>query len=136
LASAPTPALTPDAISPSAPATDTAARDDYLIGPEDVLAISILEEPNLSTKATVRPDGKISMQLLGDVRASGLTTSLLREYLRVSLSKYLRTPVVSVIVTESHSKMVNIIGRVAKPGAYPVKTVNGYETVGPGRRLR
>src|SRR5262245_19171339 len=120
LASAPTPALTPDAISPSAPATDTAARDDYLIGPEDVLAISILEEPNLSTKATVRPDGKISMQLLGDVRASGLTTSLLREYLRVSLSKYLRTPVVSVIVTESHRKMVHVIGRVAKPGAYPL----------------
>jgi polysaccharide export outer membrane protein len=93
-------------------------------------------EPDLSTIATVGSDGKISMQLLGDVRASGLTTSQLREYLRDSLSKYVRVPVVSVIVTESHSKMVHVIGRVAKPGAYPLKTVNGYETVGPGRRLR
>jgi polysaccharide export outer membrane protein len=76
------------------------------------------------------------MQLLGEVRASGLTASQLREYLRDSLSKYVRVPVVSVIVTASHSKMVNIIGRFAKPGAYPLKTINGYETVGPGRRLR
>jgi polysaccharide biosynthesis/export protein len=117
---APAPAPTPDAISPSAPATDTAARDDYLIEPEDVLAISVWGEPNLSTKATVRSDGKISMQFLGDVRASGLTTSLLREYLRNSLSKYLKAPVVSVIVTESHRKMVHVIGRVAKPGSYPL----------------
>jgi hypothetical protein len=134
--SGPAPAPTPDVNSPCEPVTDTAARDDYLIGLEDVLAISVWGEPDLSTIATVRSDGKISMQLLGEVRASGLTTSRLRECLRDSLSKYVRVPVVSVIVTESHSKMVNIIGRVAKPGAYPLKTVNGYETVGPGRRLR
>ena len=119
-ASAPAPAATPDAISPSVAATDTAARDDYLIEPEDVLAISVLGEPNLSTKTTVRSDGKISMLLLGDVPASGLTTIVLREYLRDSLSKYLRVPVVSVIVIESHRKMVTVIGRVAKPGAYPL----------------
>jgi hypothetical protein len=130
------PAPKPDANSPSAPATDTASGDDYLIGLEDVLAISVWGEPDLSTIATVGSDGKISMQLLGDVRASGLTTSQLREYLRDSLSKYVRVPVVSVIVTESHSKMVHVIGRVANPGAYPLKTVNGSETVGPGRRLR
>ena len=121
---------------PSAPATDTVARDDYLIGPEDVLAISVWGEPDLSTIATVRSDGKISMQLLGDVRASGLTTRQLREYLRDSLSKYVRVPVVSIIVTESHGKTVHVIGRVANPGASSLKTVNGYETVGPGRMLR
>ena len=129
-------APTPDANSPYEPVTNTAAQDGYLIGPEDVLAISVWGEPDLSTIATVRSDGKISMQLLGDVLASGLTTSQLREFLRDSLSKYVRVPVVSVIVTESHSKMVHVIGRVAKPGAYPLKTVNGSETVGPGRRFR
>jgi Polysaccharide biosynthesis/export protein len=134
--SAPAPAPTPDANSPCEPVADTASRDDYLIGLEDVLAISVWGEPDLSTIATVRSDGKILMQLLGEVRASGLTTSQLREYLRDSLLKYVRVPVVSVIVTESHSKMVHVIGRVAKPGAYPQKTINGYETVGPGRRLR
>jgi protein involved in polysaccharide export with SLBB domain len=77
------------------------------------------------------------MQLLGDVQASGLTTSQLREYLRDSFSKYVRVPVVSVIVTESHSKMVHVIGRVANPRCLSSKqTVNGYGTVGPGRRLR
>jgi polysaccharide biosynthesis/export protein len=60
------------------------------------------------------------MRLLGEVRASGLTASQLREYLRDSLSKYVRVPVVSVIVTESHRKMVHVIGRVAKPGSYPL----------------
>jgi len=60
------------------------------------------------------------MQLLGDVRASGLTTNVLREYLRDSLSKYVRAPVLSVIVIESHRKMVTVIGRVVKPGAYPL----------------
>src|SRR5262249_32304319 len=134
--SGPAPAPTPDANSPCEPVTHTAAQDGYLIGLEDVLAISVWGEPDLSTIATVRSDGKILMQLLGDVLASGLTTSQLREFLRDSLSKYVRVPVVSVIVTESHSKMVHVIGRVAKPGAYPLKTVNGYETVGPRRKLR
>src|SRR5215831_12860301 len=129
-------APTPDANSPYEPVTNTAAQDGYLIGPEDVLAISVWGELDLSTIATVRADGKISVQLLGDVLASGLTTSQLREFLRDSLSKYVRVPVVSVIVTESHSKLDHVIGRVAKPGAYPLKTVNGYETVGQRRKLR
>jgi polysaccharide export outer membrane protein len=111
-------APTPDVISASGPVTDTAAKADYLIGPEDVLTVTVWGEPSLSTKALVRFDGKIGMPLLGDVQASGLTTSQLREYLQDNLTKYLRTPVVSVIVTESHSRMVHVIGSVAKPGAY------------------
>jgi len=111
-------APTADVISASGPATDAAANADYLIGPEDVLTVTVWGEPSLSTKALVRSDGKIGMPLLGDVQAGGLTTSQLREYLQDNLTKYLRTPVVSVIVTESHSKMVHVIGSVAKPGAY------------------
>src|SRR5262249_14687213 len=119
-ASARVPVPTTGAISPSAPAPDSVAREDYVIGPEDVLAISVWGDPDLSTKAIVRSDGKIAIQLLGDVQASGLTTSQLREHLRDTFSKYLRTPLVSVIVAESHSSMVHVIGSVSKPGAYPL----------------
>jgi polysaccharide export outer membrane protein len=120
------PVSTPDALSASALAPDTAAGEDYLIGPADVLAISVWGEPDLSTKATVRSDGKIALQLLDDVQASGLTTSRLREYLGDGFSKYLKNPVVSVILIESHSKLVYVLGSVAKPGSYPL---NGPLTV-------
>jgi polysaccharide biosynthesis/export protein len=83
-----------------------------------VLEISVWKEPDLTTKATVRPDGKIGLPLLSDVQASGLATQQLREYLQVRFAQYVNDPLVSVIVTDPRSQMVHIIGSVKSPGSY------------------
>ncbi len=93
---------------------------DFVIGPEDVLSIMVWHEPDLTTKATVRPDGKIGLPLLNDVQASGRTPKQLQEEITVGLKKFMADPAVSVVVQEIHSQMVFITGAVAKPGAYPL----------------
>jgi len=95
-----------------------AANDDFIIGPEDVLEIKVWREPDLATKAIVRPDGKISVTLLGDVQASGLTTTQLSSFITKELSRFVVEPEVSVVVNEIHSRLVHLIGAVNRPGAY------------------
>lgn len=94
--------------------------DDYVIGPEDVLSIVVFGEDQLSTKATVRADGKISLLLLDEVQASGLTPGQLKKTIVQGLKKFLADPQVFVIPTEIHSQYVYIVGSVAKPGTYPL----------------
>lgn len=100
--------------------------EDFVIGPEDVLEITVWREAELATKAVVRPDGKIGVPLLGDVQASGLTTTRLRENLAAQLTRFVAEPVVSVVVVEMHSQMVHLIGAVGRPGAY---TLGGPLTI-------
>ena len=95
-----------------------AALEDFMIGPEDVLEIKVWREPDLTTKAVVRPDGKIGMTLLGDVQASGLTTTQLKQSITKNLGRVLEGPEVSVVVVEIHSQTVHLIGLVGRPGAY------------------
>jgi polysaccharide export outer membrane protein len=97
------------------------ANADFVIGREDVLSISVWGEPEISSpKVVVRPDGKISVPLVNEIEATGLTTKQLQERIREGLKEYLDAPLVNVAVTEIHSQTVYILGEVDKPGAYPL----------------
>jgi polysaccharide export outer membrane protein len=101
-----------------------AATDDpnYVIGPEDILDINVWKEPDISRVVPVRPDGKISLPLLHDVQAAGLTPRQLGSQVTESLKKYLTEPQVTVIVTAINSRRFYILGEVGRPGAYPLLT--------------
>ncbi len=96
------------------------SKDEYVIGPEDVLAINVWKEPEISRSVPVRPDGKISLPLVGDLPASGLTTDKLRDNIAAKLKEYISDPEVIVIVQEVKSRTFNIFGKVQKPGDYPM----------------
>jgi len=93
---------------------------NYVIGPQDVLDISVWKEAELTRTVPVRPDGKISMPLLNDVRAAGLTPNQLAAQITTSLKRFLTDPQVTVIVTQINSQRVYILGEVARTGAYPL----------------
>ncbi len=96
-----------------------AAQDpDYIIGIEDVLEISVWKNPDLSKTVSVRPDGMISMPLIGDVRAAGLTPGQLRDAITERLKEYQETVVTSVIVQEVRSYRIFVLGEVLNPGTY------------------
>jgi polysaccharide export outer membrane protein len=94
----------------------------YVIGPEDVLDISVWENIQISRTVPVRPDGKISLPLVNDVQAAGLTPMQLREVLSTLLVPYVPIPAVSVIVREVHSFKVTVLGEVKTPGRYDLKS--------------
>jgi polysaccharide export outer membrane protein len=125
--------LSPTGGNSTGPASATAAADvreskivvddrDYRIGPEDVLDISVWKNPELSRTVPVRPDGKVSLPLVNDIQAAGLTPSALREELTRRLSEYVPSPEVAVIVREVHSAKVAVIGSVKTPGRYEVRS--------------
>jgi polysaccharide export outer membrane protein len=93
----------------------------YRIGVEDVLDIAVRNDDHLQKVMPVRPDGKISMPLINDVAAAGLTPMQLRDTLRDKYSAYIQNPDVSVIVREIHSFKVSILGNVKMPGRYELK---------------
>jgi polysaccharide export outer membrane protein len=105
-----------------APMAGGAAPSDYVIGPEDVLQISVWKNESLSRIVPVRPDGKISLPLLHDVQAAGLTAMQLRDKLAVALAEYMPNPEVSVIVNEVRSFRVSVLGEVQKPGVLQLKS--------------
>jgi len=94
---------------------------DYTIGPEDLLYIGVWKNEALSRQVPVRPDGMISIPLVNDVRAAGLTPMQLRDVLVRRLSDYMPNPEVSVIVQEVHSPKVSVLGEVAHPGRFDLK---------------
>ena len=93
---------------------------DYIIGADDVLDVSVWKEQELTRTLQVRPDGKISMPLLGDVQAAGMTPGQLAQNVSERLKKFLTAPQVTVILTQINSQRVYVIGEVTRPGAYPV----------------
>jgi len=95
--------------------------DEYRIGPEDELEIMVWKNTDLTRKVTVRPDGKISLPLIGDVQASGLTTEELKTVVTQRMKDYIATPEVSVLVSAINSYFYYITGEVVKPGKYPLK---------------
>jgi polysaccharide export outer membrane protein len=100
----------------------TSQTSPYLVGPEDVLEISVWKNAELSKIVIVRPDGMISLPLIGDVKAAGLTPSQLRIAIIERLKEYQETVVVSVIVQEVNSYRIFILGEVNAPGLYLLKT--------------
>lgn len=91
---------------------------NYVIGPQDVLDISVWKEPDLTRTVPVRPDGKISLPLLNDVQAGGLTPTQLATQITERLKKYVTDPQVTVIVTAINSQRIYVLGEVSRPGAY------------------
>jgi polysaccharide export outer membrane protein len=112
------------AISPSRvtgnPVAGSDAQKPYRIGVDDVLTISVWHEPDLSRSVPVRPDGKISLSLVGDVTAAGKTAMELEGQLKLALAKYLKDPQVTVIVSDIRSQRINVIGQVTRPGSFPL----------------
>lgn len=98
------------------------ALGEYRIGPEDLLQISVWKNEAMSRTVPVRPDGKISLPLLNDVQAAGLTALELRDVLTQKLTEYMPNPEVSVIVSEVRSFKVSVLGEVLKPGRYDLKS--------------
>jgi polysaccharide export outer membrane protein len=124
-AAVPTPAVTSPAPAAAAPnGTPTGAVDpnEYRIGPEDLLQISVWKNEALSQKQPVRPDGKITLPLLNDIAVAGLTPMELRELLVQKLAEYMPSPEVSVIVLEPKSFKVSVMGEVPKPGRYELRS--------------
>jgi polysaccharide biosynthesis/export protein len=97
--------------------SSSAAPDDYKIGAQDVIRIDVWKEPEITRTIPVRPDGKISLPLLNDVQAEGLTAMQLAGKIREALTKYITSPQVTVTVTEINSRRVFITGEVARVGA-------------------
>ena len=104
-----------------ADATMPKAHDnDFVIGNGDVLAINVWKQPDLSKSVPVRSDGKVSLPLIGEVVASGQTPLKLEKELTSKFQPYLADPEVTVIVEQINSEKFNILGRVQKPGSYPL----------------
>ena len=102
------------------PSPTSSLRLPYTIGSGDVLGISVWKEKDLSSTVTVRPDGNISLPLIGEVTVTQLTPVEVEEILKTRLESLVVQPRVTVTVVEIHSRMVYITGEVARPGAYPL----------------
>jgi polysaccharide export outer membrane protein len=104
--------------------TDSAAPkahdDTFVIGNDDVLAINVWKEPDISRSIPVRSDGKISLPLVGEVQATGQTPLKLEQEIASRLKSYIGEPEVTVIVQQINSQKFNILGQVTRPGSYPI----------------
>ena len=104
--------------------------EDYTIGPSDVLAIDVWKDTELTRTVTVRPDGKISLPLVGELEVSGLTALIVQRLIVQRLAEYISNPQVTVIVQEVKSQTYVVVGKVAKPGAYQLgKPTNVLEAI-------
>ena len=131
-AQAPTPAPQAQVPAPQAPAQPTVAAPvdpaaaaaavdpTYVIGPDDVLAVLFWRDKDTSTDVVVRPDGKITLPLMNDIQAAGLTPDQLRGSIQKTSEKYFQDPNVSVVVKAVNSRKVYVTGAVARPGPYPL----------------
>lgn len=103
-------------VSPPPPEASVFEKEEYTIGAGDVLLVSVWRNPELSVQVPVRPDGKVSIPLVDDVQAQGLTTLELKELLTQALSEYVANPDVTVVVQQVLSKQVFILGEVLRSG--------------------
>ena len=108
-----------DTAAPARNTGDTIAVDPtYKIGPQDMLRIDVWKEPDISRVVPVRPDGKVTLPLLNDVQAAGLTPVQLSAKIAEGLKKYITNPQVTVGVTEINSRRIFVTGEVGHPGAF------------------
>jgi polysaccharide export outer membrane protein len=104
-------AQTPQGVTPPA---------DYVIGADDVLSFLFWRDKDMSTDTTVRPDGKIALPLINEIRAGGLTVEQLRQDVTTAMSKFVDSPTLTIVVKQINSRKVFITGAIAKPGSYPL----------------
>lgn len=109
-------------LDPVAEKSSLIVTPDYIIGPEDVLEITVWRNADLSKAVAVRPDGRISLPLMGDVGAAGRTVAQLAEAIAEKLKDFKENPQVSIVVKEVNSYAIYVLGEVSKPGKYPLKS--------------
>jgi polysaccharide export outer membrane protein len=123
-APAPTPAAAAGTAAPAAPAPAAppaaAVPPGYVIGPNDLLSVVFWREKEMSADVVVRPDGRISLPLINEVEAVGLTPEELRTRIGEMAAQYIQEPNVSVVVKQINSRLVYITGNIGKPGPYPL----------------
>lgn len=122
LSTAPVSGQSPPQASPRSvpPSTGTVVPSDYVIGPEDVIGVLFWRDQEMSGDVTVRPDGMVTLQLVGDLRAAGLQPEAFREQVEKAAGNYLTEPNVTVVVRQINSRKVFITGQIVTPGAYPL----------------
>ncbi len=113
----------------SAPNNDTSSATkphdaSFVIGNDDVLAISVWKEPEISRSIPVRSDGRISLPLVGEVQAAGQTPLKLEQEIAARLKNYIDEPEVTVIVQQINSQKFNILGMVSRPGSFPIASAS------------
>lgn len=123
-----------------------AAKEPYRIGPADVLGIRVWRNPELSVEVPVRPDGRTSVPLLGDVDAAGKTTAELRDTIAERLAEFIAAPEVTVVVLAINSRQVHLVGEVARPATLPlasemrvldaIAAVGGFTPFANRRKIR
>jgi len=126
----PAPQTRPAAPPPAAPAAGVPPAQavpvgvtppsDYTIGADDVLEVIVWREKDLSAEVKVRPDGKVSLPLVNDIQAGGLTPEAFRAAVTSAVTKFVEAPSVTVIVKQINSRQVFVMGEVVKPGTYPL----------------
>jgi hypothetical protein len=121
------------------PSAALSAHDDsgYIIGPTDQLNIVVWHQPELSSPAIVRPDGKISIPLINDMPAAGRTPTALEEAITAALKDYIQSPKVTVIVTNfigPYDRQIRVVGEAARPQAIPGSTI--FSATEIRRRMR
>jgi polysaccharide export outer membrane protein len=115
---APIGALAQSPVKPTGPAVAT--EPGFTIGPEDVLGVLVWREADVSGDVTVRADGMVTLPLIRDVKAAGLTPNELAEQIQTSLREFITDASVTIVVRQMNSRKVYITGEVGKPGAYPL----------------
>jgi polysaccharide export outer membrane protein len=117
------PANAPPTASPAReidPSTGKPHDDSFVIGNDDVLAINVWKEPDISRSIPVRSDGKISLPLVGEVQAAGRTPLKLEQDIAGKLTNYISQPEVTVMVQQVNSQKFNVLGQVVRPGSYAI----------------
>jgi polysaccharide export outer membrane protein len=112
------PAAAEDAAQPASPSETKPHDDSFIIGDDDMLAINVWKEPDLTRTVPVRSDGKISLPLVGELVAAGRTPLQLEQDITARLRNYMTEPQVTVMVQQINSEKYNILGQVGKPGSY------------------
>ena len=110
--------VAPDASIPTSTTAGKPHDESFVIGSDDILAISVWKEAEISRTVPVRSDGKISLPLIGEVQASGQTPRQLEVEIAAKLQNYISEPDVTVIVQEVRSQRFNILGQISRPGSY------------------
>jgi len=110
----------PASVAPLAPVL--AVPGDYTIGPDDILSVVFWRDKEMSSDVVVRPDGRVTLPLVNDIMAGGLTPEQLRERIRDQAAQFIEEPNVTVVVKQINSRKVFVTGMVGRPGAYPLMT--------------
>jgi polysaccharide export outer membrane protein len=110
----------PAAAKPAVPGTSVPVEAGFTVGPEDVLGVIVWREPDVTADVTVRPDGMITLPLIRDVQAAGLTPGQLGDRIQVALREFITDASVTVVVRQMNSRKVFITGEVKRPASYPL----------------